>query len=199
MYKFAIIVLSLVVRLLRHFQVEGKENIPSDGGCILAANHTSFWDPIFLGIASPRTVRFMAKKSLFDKPFLGFLFKHLQAFPVTQASADHHAIKTALEILKSQQVLGIFPEGTRSKTGLLSPKLGIALLASKAQVPIIPIAIWDQKGFRGHVKVNIGKPILPFIEENAQLTRKEQLNQYGLKIMQEVAKLLQENLPDKAN
>ncbi len=199
MYKFAKMVVYLVVKLIRHFQVEGKENIPGDGGCILAANHTSYWDPVFVCLASPRTVNFMAKKTLFDKPFLGFLLRHLKAFPVSQASADHQAIKIALEVLHSQQVLGIFPEGTRSKEGLLSPQPGIALLALKTQVPIIPIAIWDQKGFRGKVKIKIGRPLLPCIEENAQLTHKEQLNQLSVKIMQEVAKLLQENPSDKAN
>ncbi len=193
MYKFARTIVYGFVKLIRRFQVEGKENIPKDGGCILAANHRSYWDPVFVGLACPRVINFMAKKKLFEHPFLGFLLRHLKAFPVNQQIADRKAIKTALDILESQQVLGIFPEGTRSQEGLLPPQAGTAMLALKTNVPIIPVAIQDQRGFRGRVKVKIGSPLLPGSEENTQLNHKEHLKQVSLKIMQELERLLQEN------
>jgi 1-acyl-sn-glycerol-3-phosphate acyltransferase len=138
------------------WKVEGAEYLPEQGPVVVAANHFSYWDPIVLACALDRKVHFMAKSNLFTYPVLGFLIKNLGAFPVNrQKKADRASLKKALQILDEGNVVGIFPEGTRSRTGKLLPALpGAAFLIQRAGAPVCPVALVRKKRI-------IGKKLFP--------------------------------------
>jgi 1-acyl-sn-glycerol-3-phosphate acyltransferase len=105
----------------------------------------SFWDPIVIAAVVARKIHYMAKEELFEHILLARLFRTLNAFPVKRGAPDRRALKTGLELLAEQKVLGIFPEGTRSKTGELSkPQHGIAMLASPVVVKIGPPVRYEE-------------------------------------------------------
>ncbi|HHY81253.1 MAG TPA: 1-acyl-sn-glycerol-3-phosphate acyltransferase [Clostridiales bacterium] len=141
-------------------KITGKENLPKEGSVIIYSNHTSFLDPILLGCVLPRRIYFMAKQELFRFPPLAYIIRALGAFPVKRGTADITAIKKALQTLKEGKVFGIFPEGTRSKSGDLKDfNHGIAAIAQKSRAITIPVIIkGNYKVFR-QVRVIIGKPL----------------------------------------
>mgnify|MGYP000237741949 CR=1 FL=1 len=131
----------ILFTIFLRLKVEGTENIPKDGPLVIASNHLSLLDPPVLGTAATRKVHFMAKEELFV-PVLGTIYKILGAFPVRRGGADRAAIKHGIDILESGQVLAIFPEGTRSKTGELGKaQPGALMMASKAKATIVPACI----------------------------------------------------------
>ncbi len=141
-------------------KVIGKEHIPAQGGFVLALNHRSNLDVIAGGLSCPRQLHYMAKKELFQNKLFGWFLKKLNAFPLDRAGNDLKAIKTALSLLKSGEVLGIFPEGTRVKHGEdVGAKAGVSMLALRAKVPVVPgVIVGDYKLFR-RVYVVFGEPI----------------------------------------
>ncbi|MCR4442892.1 MAG: lysophospholipid acyltransferase family protein [Peptococcaceae bacterium] len=164
-YRFARGLLRLLIALFNRWEVEGLGNMPSSGPVVLAANHVSYWDPPVMGCSVDRIVHFMAKEELFHMPFLKWVLPHLQCFPVKRKVADKNALRTALRYLEKGEVLGIFPEGTRSRTGEMLPfEQGAALIALKAGAPIVPMGLIGTRTafpatIRGRIKVRIGKPI----------------------------------------
>ena len=120
----------------------GREHIPTEGPLIVAPNHKNFLDAFFVGLATRRKVRFMAKIELFKGP-LGWLFLHLGAFPVRRGEADAEALATARRILADGGLVVIFPEGTRVEQpdALGSPHHGAGRLAVETGAPIVPTAI----------------------------------------------------------
>ncbi|HPZ43017.1 MAG TPA: lysophospholipid acyltransferase family protein [Bacillota bacterium] len=150
----------IFLALVRRWEIEGTENIPASGSVVLIANHTSYWDPVVIYCAFKRRVYFMAKAELFKIPVVGHVIALSGAFPVHRDKTDRIAIRTALRLLKEGQVVGIFPEGTRSHSGeMLKPHLGAAMLALKSGAPILPVALSGTRGVWGKVKVRVGKPI----------------------------------------
>ena len=133
---------TLVFRFWFRVRISGAEHIPDDGPVIVAANHKSFLDAFFLGLATRRRVRFMAKIELFRGP-LRWLFTRLGAFPVRRGEADRDALETARAVLEQDGLLIIFPEGTRvdEPDALGSPHHGAGRLAVEAGAPIVPAAI----------------------------------------------------------
>ncbi len=153
------------MRLICGLELKGSRNVPSDGGLIIASNHVAAGDPPLLGSACPREVHFMAKKELF-KPPLGLLIKRLNAFPVDREGFDLDSIKNSLELLRLGHVLLMFPEGTRSRDGRLGePKPGVAMIALKAGVPIVPVFIantrraWLNRLSGKRLLVHFGEPM----------------------------------------
>lgn len=149
---------------LKGWNVEGAENLPQQGPVILAVNHVSMWDPILVGCGLERQVCYMAKEELFSVPLLGAAIKKLGAFPVKRSQSDTGAIRQALTILKEGRVLGLFPEGTRSKTGQMQKGLpGMVLLMEKAKAPIVPIRVYGTKHLlrqgRGKIRLIVGSPL----------------------------------------
>ena len=157
--------------------VQGLENIPEEGAAILASNHLSFSDSIFLPIKVPRKITFLAKSEYFTgkgirgKATAAF-FKGAGQVPVERngGNASKAAIETGVRILREGNLLGIYPEGTRSPDGrLYRGKTGVARMALEARVPVIPIAMMNtdkvqpigktRPNFNVNVGIKIGKPL----------------------------------------
>ncbi|MBR5134683.1 MAG: 1-acyl-sn-glycerol-3-phosphate acyltransferase, partial [Clostridia bacterium] len=135
--------------LLFPYKMINKDKIP-DGNepLVVCCNHISMVDPAFLLLACKRPICFMAKDSLFKNKFLGYLLKHwFGVFPVARGKSDSTAITTAFSVLENNGILGIFPEGTRSKDGTMAPaKSGAALIVAKAQSNVLPCAVYTKSG-----------------------------------------------------
>ncbi len=190
LYGFLKGILPTMFRIIYRAEVHGQENIPQEGGAIIAANHISLWDPPFVGAFCPRRVSFMAKKELFENSVFSSIITSLGAFPVNRGAADRNAIKTALTILGEGKCLGLFPEGTRSKDGKLGePEAGIGLIAYKANVPIVPVAITgtNGKGMFPKFTIRFGKPIPAGDPKDKKL-----MTTLPTQIMTEIQKLLDE-------
>jgi 1-acyl-sn-glycerol-3-phosphate acyltransferase len=156
------------LKLFGRLQVIGAEHVPENGGVILAANHTSYIDPPFVGCVTHRPVWFMAKSELFAIPLFGAIIRRVHAFPVKRGAADRQALRTAQDLLTAGKAVTIFFEGGRSKDGrLLPPELGPAMIAVRANVPIVPIALINadhllprEGGLKfAHVTAVIGEPL----------------------------------------
>jgi len=141
-----------IVRALALFLVpvrlEGVERIPP-GGVILVANHINWKDPPWLTFALGRAVRFMAKEELFRFPILGGALRLSGNFGVRRGEADRRALVTALRVVAAGLPLGFFPEGHRSDTGaMIRAHPGVALIAKRASVPIVPVGVIGTRGAR---------------------------------------------------
>ena len=161
LYTIIVFLYGLLVKLLFFMKIEGRENVPKDRNCILMGNHQCLLDPVTLALCVPdREIHFMGKKELFENKVLGWVFRQVHGFPVDRGNMDMGAIRTAMGVLKAGETLGIFPEGTRSKSGHMLPLLGGAsLLALKSGCDVVPVYIEGHyKPFRRMV-VHVGKPI----------------------------------------
>ena len=148
------------LHLIFRYKVEGQENIPADGGVIVALNHRSYWDVVFAGSIIRRPLRYMAKAALFENPLFARLITTFGAFPIQRGSGDIGAIKSALSILKGGNVMLIFPEGRRILDGSHpGGKPGVALIATMAKVPVVPICISGKYSFWNKITFKIGEPI----------------------------------------
>jgi len=124
-------------------KVTGREKIPPKGKLIIVSNHASVFDPPLVSAAITRPVSYMAKEELFTKNGLKQLITALGAYPVNREGVDRKAIRQAISRLEEGWATGIFIEGTRTADGKIhEPKLGAALIASKAQAPLLPICLY---------------------------------------------------------
>ena len=155
---------TILFRVFLRLEIEGQENIPKSGPLLLACNHISLLDPPVVGAACTRNVHWMAKEELFV-PVLGTIYKWLGAFPVKRGTADRAALKHGIEIMQNNEVLAIFPEGTRSKTGELGKAApGALMMAGKVRATILPACVIGtdvkrQGKLWPKVIVKFGKPI----------------------------------------
>ncbi|MDD5923332.1 MAG: lysophospholipid acyltransferase family protein [Clostridia bacterium] len=145
-YKFAKGVFIPIMKGLFRCKISNADVVPEDGRCIICSNHLSLLDPMTLGVAQKRQIKFMAKEELFRIKLLGAVMKKLGAFPVVRGAGDGKAISMAEQILQSDEMFGIFLEGTRSKTGeFLRPRAGAALIAYQTNSPVVPCCITPKK------------------------------------------------------
>lgn len=161
LYKFLKLIYSILIKILFNPKVYGIENIPENGGIILAGNHKNAVDPVMIMNATNRRVYFMAKKELF-KGFHGWIFKRIGLIKVDRSKNNPLAVIEAENLLKSGGVLGIFPEGTRNKTDdyILRFRMGTVSIAKRVNVEIVPFAIkGTYKLFRSTIQIEFGKPI----------------------------------------
>lgn len=141
-------------------KVHGREEIDFKGPLLIASNHVTNFDPFVIHCAVPVHMAFMAKEELFKIPILGWIMKREKAISVRRGAADRQAIKEALNALREGRILGIFPEGTRNKSGELQKfQPGMTMLAVKSGSPVLPIWLdWTQSG---KLKVQIGNVLRP--------------------------------------
>jgi 1-acyl-sn-glycerol-3-phosphate acyltransferase len=175
-WALKLVFLGPLLRLFFRPWVTGLENVPAKGGAILASNHLSFSDSFFLPLVLPRRITFLAKADYFTgrgikgRLTAGF-FRGVGQVPIdrTGGKASDAAITTGLRILTGGELLGIYPEGTRSPDGrLYRGKTGVARMALEAGVPVLPVAMIDTQKVQpigskvpkiGRVGVVIGKPL----------------------------------------
>ncbi|MDF2037203.1 lysophospholipid acyltransferase family protein [Cytobacillus oceanisediminis] len=189
LYSFAKAAVYGVLKPIYRFEVIGKENFPAEGGVLLCSNHIDNLDPPVVGINAPRPVYFMAKEELFNVPVLGKILPDLNAFPVKRGMSDREALRKGLGILKEGNVLGLFPEGTRSKTGQLGKGLaGAGFFALRSEAHVVPCAVIGPYKAFSKLKVVYGKPI----DMKELRERKASAEETTELIMSEIRKLIED-------
>lgn len=129
-------------RLLFRIEFTGRENIPESGPCIIAPNHRTYLDPLFVGLGMKALAHYMAWDRLFRIPLLGSLMTRFGAFPVDVLRADKSSYKRSLEVLERGEFLVVFPEGGRTRSGALEElKPGVARMALATGAPVVPCTI----------------------------------------------------------
>ena len=137
-------VLTPVLRLLYRVKVDGKEHLPERGPVIVAANHRSFMDSLFVPLVIRRRVTFVAKAEYFDSKKTAWFFRGVGQIPIRRegCSASERALGAATEVLEAGGVFGIYPEGTRTRDGFLHRgHTGVARLALRTGAPIVPVGL----------------------------------------------------------
>jgi 1-acyl-sn-glycerol-3-phosphate acyltransferase len=159
-YDFAKSVVTGVFKPWYRIQAIGLEHFPKEGGVLLCANHIHYFDPLVVGIMAPRPVHYMAKEEIFSVPVLGKVVRMCNAFPVKRGFGDREALRMGLKVLKDGHVFGLFPEGTRSKTGELGKGLsGAGFFALRSTASVVPCAIIGPYKSLRKLKVVYGQPI----------------------------------------
>lgn len=157
-------------------KVVGKKNLPKKQGFILTCNHYSNFDAPMLDIKLGKKIKFLAKKELFKKKFSGFFIKQFGGFPIDRGKTDIGAFKFAIKTVKDNHILGIFPEGTRNKTGseeMQEAKSGAIVFASKTGAPIVPCVLTKPIKFLRKSTLIIGEPFYVEGENPSKLTKEE--------------------------
>ncbi|MBE9155335.1 1-acyl-sn-glycerol-3-phosphate acyltransferase [Nodosilinea sp. LEGE 06152] len=169
LFKWSVV--SPMLGLYFRGRVYGADQVPKAGPLIVVANHASDFDPPLLSAAVRRPVSYMAKEELFKVPVLNQAIRLYGAYPVKRGSADRSAIREALKQLEQGWAVGIFLQGTRTPDGRIpEPKIGAALIAAKAQAPLLPVSLWGTQHIfkKGSaiprpvpLTIRIGTPIAP--------------------------------------
>lgn len=199
-YPIVRFLLLVLLKPLFRIKMYGYENIPSDGAVIIAANHRSYLDPILMSfIVKNRQINFMAKDSLFKYPVFGTIIKMLNAFPVKKGTADKAAIVKSLRILENNEVLVIFPEGTRYREGGMGPAYpGVTTIALKTGATVLPVGISGTEKVMPdgakmlrfpRIVVKVGKPIP--VSKVSGADRKAQEEELTVRMMNEIGKLIE--------
>jgi len=187
-------------RFYFNLSIVGRENIPRRGGFIIASNHSSYFDPILLGVSSPRLLYYLGKGSLFTGRVRRWLFRNLKVIPIRRDTQSPNALKKAIRILREGEPLVIFPEGTRaSAQALKEGKRGIGFLVSKTNVPVIPAYIkgsgvalpkGQKRPKRCPITVFIGKPMHMHISTNNSAMASDFYSNIAQHIMSHVQALM---------
>ena len=195
-YWFCVLTwIRLILLIVTSRNVQGRENIPSQGAFVLTSNHFSVGDPPILTGIFPRRIAWMAKQELFDIPVFGKLYKMGGFIPVRRSEGDLHALRLSQQALQRGLVLGMFPEGTRSGGKLGRGEPGSALIALRTGAPILPVAIWGTENVklprdlfrRTHANIRYGQPFR--LPETQRIT-KQQVASGTEEIMRRIAELL---------
>jgi len=154
-------IIKIYYKIFFRISISGEDNLPTDTGYVLCANHISAHDPTVYAVSVKKLLYVLGKKELF-KSFIGrFIFSNMNVIPVDRNKIDISAMKKSLRILKKEKFgLLIFAEGTRNHgKNPLPPTPGASMLAIKAKVPIIPLSIDSSYKLFSKVNIKIGKPI----------------------------------------
>lgn len=185
----------LLTNCLMKVQYAGLENIPEGGGFILASNHISAPDPTYLYVKLKRPVHYMNKQEHFIKPVMNWLYTHFNSFPVNRGHSDKRAIEYSIKVIEQGNILGIFPEGTRSKDFVpKQAKTGIALIARETKAAVLPVAVYsaDKAKLFSKLTIRFGK-LIPFESLGfSEGGKSEELRTASNLIMDEIVKLWEE-------
>jgi 1-acyl-sn-glycerol-3-phosphate acyltransferase len=167
--------------LLFGLRVDGREHIPTDGGVLVCSNHQSYFDPVIVGLCSDRRLNYLARDTLFRSTLFRWLIEFLDAIPIDRDGMGIGGLKETLRRLKREEMVLIFPEGTRTKTGEVSPlKPGFCTLARRGKIRLLPVGIdgafqaWPKGNLLprlSRICVHISEPLTP--EEMATMTDDE--------------------------
>lgn len=191
MYKATQAFFHMLFRILFRIKYVGMENIPMEGGVIIASNHASLIDPTSVGTHLNREACYMAKKELFPVPGVSWLLKLSNSIPVDRGGFTRSSIQNVVNRLREGYAVVMFPEGTRTKDGnFLKPKTGVGMVASTADVPIVPCWVegsFKAKPFRSQVTVHYLPPFHP--SEIGGETKKEHYLLVSERIMYDIKNL----------
>lgn len=167
----------------------GRRNLPREGGVIIAPTHRSNLDTPMIGASAGRPLRYFAKSGLFRGPITTWIMVTMGAFPVRRDTIDRSALKAALTVLEGGQPLVVFPEGERKSGTRIYPLLdGVAWLAAKSQVPVVPVAIGGTERAMGigvrmprprTVRLVWGEPLAPPEVDDRGRVSREELSRYS--------------------
>lgn len=174
LFKWSVV--SPMFNLYFRGKLYGRENVPQKGGLVVVCNHASFFDPPLLSCCVGRPVAYMAKEELFKVPVFKQAISLYGAYPVKRSSIDRSAIRAALDNIKQGWAVGIFLQGTRTRDGRITqPKLGAAMIAAKAQVPILPVSLWGTEkipqkgGLFPPITARIAPPLPPPVSNKREV------------------------------
>lgn len=185
LYTIAQPVLRFLFRILFFMRCTGRENVPETGGLVVCGNHKSNLDPPLIGGFLPRKMRYLAKKELFDSKFGNWFLGGLGAVPVERNASDIGLFKLFIKLLKEENAVCVFPEGTRHCDNIEQVKSGAVLFAIKSHSPILPVAVvGDYKLFRP-MKVVYGEPIY-YTEYYDKKVSQETLHELSVALMRQI-------------
>ncbi len=194
-YTIAKLIFSIFCKIYFRLEVKGADNVPKKGGVLVASNHSSLLDPVIVGVGISRATYYLTKQSLFEIPVFGSLIRALHTIPIRRDLVSVSTFKELIKSLHSKKAIILFPEGTRSLDGKLGQgKMGVGMLALKADVPIVPVYIdgaikafpkggkwiWSKK-----IRVIFGKPIMP----NSKDPNKKNYQEISAQVMQSINRL----------
>lgn len=195
-----------IVRKLWIHKIEGIENIPKEGSVIIASNHESYFDFICFIAVSPRKIHYLAAEKFYKSPFWRPLMKITGQIKVDRTSKDkHHTHKIVFSALEQERMVGIFPEGTRSRDGnMLKAFVGVAKYALDAQTPVVPVGVIGTRDimpahgkfpkFNTKARIKIGEP-MHFHEHYGKQHDEKLLREITNKIMLKIATLAEKEYP----
>jgi 1-acyl-sn-glycerol-3-phosphate acyltransferase len=171
LYRLVLFLAYVYTKIFLRLKVKILGNLPQKAA-LIAANHCSYLDPVLVAVSFPQEIHFLARKTLFDNPLFGTFIKNLNAHPIHGDGKDMAIFRTVTEVLQLDKKVLLFPEGKRSYDGeLLALKQGVALMALKNNVPIIPcwvegsVKVWPRgkslPHLFGKVSCIFGEPIYP--------------------------------------
>jgi len=190
----------IVFKIIYRMKIYGRENIPAAGRLVLCSNHLSYIDPVLTGLCITRCIYFMAKIQLFSNKFVTAVVTWFNTFPVNRGAFDRQAIRNSVAILNAEQIVGLYPEGTRSTDGNIKEgHKGVGLISIMGNSPVLPVAITGsnmiiqkphKRLFFPEVRIAFGKPI-----DTASIVKKYGSSQASeiitLQTMAEIKKLYQ--------
>lgn len=187
---FLRIITNILFAVFIRVKVFGRENLPDNGAVILVSNHETMLDMFMIGYKIKRKVHWMAKVELFKNKLLAKIITSLGAYPVKRGTRDQSAVRTTIELLEKGEVVGIFPQGTRSKGRgrTLKVKSGVAHFAIDSGAYVQPVALWGKFRLFGRVYVRFGKPYK--IEKTKDNYTKEEYETIANDIMNRIYDLM---------
>jgi 1-acyl-sn-glycerol-3-phosphate acyltransferase len=182
----------LVVAITLDVHVVGRQHIPAEGPLIIASNHLSWTDVPLIPAFLKRKAVYMAKEETFQGK-MGWVVRFLGAFPVKRGEADRQSLRAAGEQLKAGRILGIFPEGTRSRIHMLGKAhSGLGMIALRSGVPVLPVAIWGSekafKKFRPPITLYFGEPMI--LKPKGKKITREDIDEATKQVMLRIASML---------
>jgi 1-acyl-sn-glycerol-3-phosphate acyltransferase len=197
-YDILRFILRVIFKILYRVEAIDIDKAPKKGRIIICSNHMSYVDPVVIGAFIPRCIYFMAKNELYGNRFISSLVTYLNAFPVKRNSFDRSAFKTSLEILKNDNVLGLFPEGTRSTDGILrNGKKGTGFISVSSRTSILPVALSGtnmiiqkprKRLFFPKIKIIVGD-LINIDEILKNYSKKEAMHVVVSKLMEEIGRI----------
>jgi 1-acyl-sn-glycerol-3-phosphate acyltransferase len=197
-------IVRLVLALHGGSRVQGSAHVPKTGGVLLCPNHVCDLDPPAVGALTPRPAWFMAKSELFSMRFFSWLLPRLHAFPVKRDSADRAALTRAEELLKAGEAVVIFPEGGGNFEGTLQPlHPGALLVALRAKVPVVPVALLNTNKVLPYSKIKLQRspePVTVIFGEPLDLSdlhgKKGAVDEATRRLTERLAQLLGQPIPE---
>ena len=160
MIKLLLFVVKCFLKCIFRIKINGAENVPVDGGCMICANHISCWDPVVLICCMPRRISFVAKEEIKSVPFVGWLLERVDVIFIKRGSGDLGAIRACLKGIDDGKAIGIFPTGTRERICAdAKPKSGATLIAAKSGTKVIPVGVEATYKLFSKITINISEPM----------------------------------------